>query len=119
MKENAPKLTPVYIRSVEHAWEPAIQVLTDHGRAKIMRPKFKNQQDMLRCQPEGKHQKYHEYEFVNLKDYDNEVLPMQNVDAHGNLEDYKDMVNLPFMHEVSGSPFRCPPGPAANAFHSL
>lgn len=57
---------------------------------------------MLQCGPRDK-QKYTKEETVDLSSYPNQCLPMQNVDANGNLENYKDMVELCFMHEVSAS----------------
>ena len=38
---------------------------------------------------------------VDLKDYDNGVLPLQNVDSNGALNEVADMVKLPYLHEVS------------------
>jgi hypothetical protein len=38
---------------------------------------------------------------VNLKDYPNSALPLQNVDATGTLLVMPDMVDLPSLHEVS------------------
>jgi hypothetical protein len=35
-----------------------------------------------------------------LSDYNKGVLPMQNVNAQGELRAFPDMVNLPFLHEV-------------------
>lgn len=55
---------------------------------------------MLQCGARDK-QKYTKEETVDVSSYPNNCLPMQNVDANGNLEDYKDMVELCFMHEVS------------------
>jgi len=52
---------------------------------------------MLQC---GDKHKYTKEETIDLTNYPSKVLPMQNVDASGNLEDYKDMVQLPYMHEV-------------------
>lgn len=39
---------------------------------------------------------------VPLKNYDNQQLPLQNVDAAGHLMEMPDMVDLPSLHEVSG-----------------
>lgn len=96
-----PDVVPVYIQSEEHCWVPALQLKTHDGMAKITVPKFKNEADMMNCAPKSKHFKYHDNQMVSLKDYVGNTLPMQNVDRHGNVEDFKDMVDLPFMHEVS------------------
>ena len=37
---------------------------------------------------------------VDLTNYANRALPLQNVDPEGNLTPVEDMVNLPFLHEV-------------------
>ena len=94
------KLSYVYLRSNDNSWVPAKQLKVDGDKAKVARAIFKNEQEMLSCAREGK-QKYADNELIDLNEYPNKVLPMQNVDVNGNLEDYKDMVELPFMHEVS------------------
>ena len=55
---------------------------------------------MLNCAKASKTFKYHDNQIIDLSTYPTGHLPMQNVDQNGNLEDYKDMVDLPFMHEV-------------------
>jgi hypothetical protein len=95
------KLTHVYVKDEESCWAPALQLRSAGGQATILRPLFKTEQQMLQCGARDK-QKYGKEEKVDLKSYPSGVLPMQNVDSSGNLEDYKDMVELPFMHEVSG-----------------
>ena len=37
---------------------------------------------------------------VELSDYDGGVLPLQNTSEWGDLLDYEDMVDLPYLHEV-------------------
>jgi hypothetical protein len=99
-KEKENKETAVYLKSEHHTWIPALQLKTHDGKATVIVPKFKNEKDMLNCQTASKNFKYNDNQIVDLKDYPNGVLPMQNVDQNGNLDDYKDMVDLPFMHEV-------------------
>lgn len=102
MVQEKPKITPVYLRSADHTWIPALQLKTHNGKATVSLPMFKNgEKDMMNCAKESKAFPYNrDNQVVELKDYPNGVLPMQNVDANGNLEEYKDMVDLPFMHEV-------------------
>jgi hypothetical protein len=38
---------------------------------------------------------------VKLKDYPNSTLPLQNTGADGTLTEVDDMVDLPYLHEVS------------------
>jgi hypothetical protein len=101
-KEEAPKVTPVYIRSADHSWVPALQLKTHDGKATVSVPKFSSgEKDMLQCLKASKQFPYQaNNQSVDLKEYPNSLLPVQNVDSNGNLEDYKDMVDLPFMHEV-------------------
>ena len=49
----------------------------------------------------GRAAKKGEQKMINLKDYAHGVLPLQNVDANGNLVEFADMVKLPYLHEVS------------------
>ena len=93
--------TFVYIHSQNHSWTPAVQVSVDHEgqRATVVRPIFKTEQQMLQCGSRNS-RKYSKEEVVDLSDYPNGLLPMQNVDANGNLLDFRDMVTLPFVHEV-------------------
>lgn len=96
---NNPKdVTPVYIRvSDERRWVPALQFKSRNGKATVVVPKFNTEQEILSC---SNQKKFHDSQVIQLKEYDNGVLPMQNVDSNDHIEDYKDMVDLPFMHEV-------------------
>lgn len=105
VKEEKPKITPVYIRSTDHTWLPVLQLKTHEGKAVVSVPKYvKGEHDMIQCLKSSKQFPYHaNNQVVDLKDYPNSLLPLQNVDSNGTLEDYKDMVDLPFMHEVCNS----------------
>lgn len=97
------EVTPVYIRSSEHSWIPALQ-LKAHPcgtKATVAIPKFRDEEGMLHCAKASQTYGYQENQIISLKDYPNNVLPMQNIDCNGRLQDYMDMVDLPFMHEVS------------------
>lgn len=96
------RISHVYVRDPEHCWVPALQLVVDGDKAKITRPIFKNEQEMMQSS-RSVNQRYLDNEMVDLNEYPNKVLPMQNVDSNGALEDYKDMVELPFMHEVRSS----------------
>jgi hypothetical protein len=104
VQQEKTKITPVYLKSENHTWVPALQLkLNDNGKAVVSVPKFNNgEKDMMNCAKASKSFPYNDNQIVDLKDYPNGVLPVQNVDANGNLEEYKDMVDLPFMHEVRG-----------------
>jgi hypothetical protein len=100
-EQNEVKKVHVYLRDPTSVWLPAIQLLTsDNGtKATVTVPEFKNEQDTMGSG--GANVKLQrDNQVVDLTKYDNNVLPMQNVDSHGHLEEYKDMVGLPFLHEV-------------------
>jgi len=101
VKESKEKQTPVYVRSSEHAWVPALQLKTYNGKATVSIPKFQSEKELMNCEPASRKFRYQDNQIVDLKDYPNGLLPMQNVDANGRLEDYAEMVDLPCMSEVS------------------
>lgn len=92
-------VTPVYIRSTENSWVPALQLKTYNGKATVTVPKFVTEKDILQCPKPSRSQKYHDNIIVDMNDYANNVLPLQNVNAHGQLEDFMELKDLPFMHE--------------------
>ena len=53
---------------------------------------------------------------VSVADYPNQVLPLQNVSKNGDLLEIKDMVELPFLHEVRTAEVR---PHLDKTFHSL
>ena len=89
----------VYIKSKEHAWVPAIQTHTDGKKATVMVPQYPDEQSM--DSDGGRGAKKSVEEIVDLKGYTSAVLPLQNVDGSGMLLEYPDMVELPYLHEVS------------------
>jgi hypothetical protein len=101
-KSKKDEVTPVYIRSSEHSWIPALQLKVHPcgTKATVAIPKFHDEKGMLHCAKASQTYGYQENQVISLKDYPNNVLPMQNIDCNGCLQDYMDMVDLPFMHEV-------------------
>jgi hypothetical protein len=100
LAQQQPNATPVYIRSDNHGWIPALQLKTFDGKATVSVPKAQDEKDILYCAKPSPKFKYHDNQVIELKDYPDKVLPMQNVDSSGMVEDYKDMADLPFLHEV-------------------
>ena len=100
MKQEMEKVTPVYLRSADHAWIPALQLKVHPcgTKATVAVPQYKNENEMLNCET-----RYQKNQVISLSEYPNNVLPMQNVDSNGTIDDHMDMVDLPFMHEVSYS----------------
>jgi hypothetical protein len=91
----------VFIRDPEFAWLPAIKLDNNDKTATVKVPQYKDEQSIV-CDG-GKTAKGWEEDEVPLSDYNKGVLPMQNVNAQGDLKAFPDMVNLPFLHEVSRS----------------
>jgi len=89
----------VYIKSKEYAWVPAIQTHTDGKKATVSVPQYKDEQSM--DSDGGRGAKKSVEEIVDLKNYTSGVLPLQNVDNTGLLLEFADMVELPYLHEVS------------------
>ena len=91
----------VYVRSKDHYWVPA-RVVGDANdaadRLVVSVPIYPNEQSIL--SDGGKGAISYERRTVDLKDYPNKVLPLQNVNEIGSLNEEGDMVDLPFLHEV-------------------
>ena len=94
----------VYILDEENSWVPA-QVLErpSSTSAVVSVPQYANQQQIV-CDG-GRTARRFVKQNVDLTKYPNNALPLQNVDAEGRLQVVEDMVDLPFLHEVSTSLF--------------
>lgn len=90
----------VYIRSEEYAWIPGrlLETNTDKKEAIVSVAHFADEQDIK----SGVVRDIKKYDkvTVNLKDYENQALLLQNVNDQGTLIEVQDMVDLPFLHEV-------------------
>ena len=89
----------VYIHHKEYAWHPATLTKTEGDKAHVKVPIYADEQAIV--SDGGRAAKKHEEQVVKLKDYPANVLPLQNVDANGDLIEFPDMVELPYLHEVS------------------
>lgn len=88
----------VYVESKDYAWVPATLINTQGNKAHVEIPDYPNEQSII-CDG-GKSAKSKKEEWVDLKKYPNNVLPLQNVSAQGDLIEFPDMVEIPFLHEV-------------------
>lgn len=95
------KDTLVYIKDPEYAWIPATLEKTEGEKAHVTVPQYKDEQSIQ--SDGGRNAKGKVDDVVELKNYHHKVLPLQNVDGNGNLVEYADMVQLPYLHEVSAS----------------
>lgn len=89
----------VFIRDPEFAWVPATKLDNNDKFATVNVPQYRDEQSIV-CDG-GKAATGWEEDEVPLSEYNKGVLPMQNVNAQGELRAFPDMVNLPFLHEVS------------------
>ncbi|GKY95842.1 hypothetical protein MPSEU_000544800 [Mayamaea pseudoterrestris] len=92
------KKTFVYIKDPEFAWIPATLLKTEGDKAHVSVPQYKDEQSI--SSDGGRAATKEVQDIVNLKDYPHKVLPLQNVDANGNLLVFPDMVKLPYLHEA-------------------
>lgn len=116
-KKSSNEPTHVYIKDANSSWIPALQIKApSNGKATVKVPEFRSEQDILSTMPNWPTTIEGESVVIDLKDYPNQVLPMQNVDANGRLEEYKDMVELPYLHEVRNLDERLRK-PKMNEFH--
>jgi hypothetical protein len=102
MSDN--KKTFVYIKDPEFAWIPATLISQTEGdggsnKAHVSVPQYNNEQAIV--SDGGKSATSFVKDVISLKEYPHKVLPLQNVDASGQLILYPDMVQLPYLHEVS------------------
>ena len=77
----------VYVRCQEQHWVPARVVDKKEQTATVLVADHKKKKQVRKT--------------VNLSDYPNDVLPLQNVDSTGRLEVYEDMKDVPFLTEAS------------------
>lgn len=89
----------VFIRDDVYGWRPAVQEKINGDKAIVTVPEYPSELAMA-CDG-GRAAKKGQQRTINLKDYPSGVLPLQNVDANGNLVECADMVKLPYLHEVS------------------
>lgn len=90
----------VYIRDDTYAWIPArVEKTSDDGTgAHVVIPEYKDERSIQ--SDGGRRAKRFRKATINLDEYPNRALPLQNVDENGCLTEVEDMVDLPFLHEV-------------------
>ena len=88
----------VYVESKDFAWVPATLINTEGQKAHVEIPQYPDEQSIV-CDG-GKNATGKKEEWINLSKYPSKVLPLQNVSAQGDLIEYPDMVEIPFLHEV-------------------
>lgn len=89
----------VYVRSDEFAWVPARLVEQDKDTAKVAIPQYAGEEFI--ASDGGAAAIGFKSAVVKLKDYAGRALPLQNCGKDGTLKEVDDMVDLPYLHEVS------------------
>lgn len=88
----------VYILHKEYAWHPAQLIKSEGKKATVKVPIYATEKAII--SDGGRGAKKSEEQVVDLKHYNANVLPLQNVDSNGDLIEFPDMVELPYLHEV-------------------
>ena len=93
-------MSNVLVKDPQWGWIPAVQRSVEKGKAAVDVWTYPDEQSIACDNGKAAKGKF-ESRKVDLKDYDNGVLPLQNVDSNGALNEVADMVKLPYLHEVS------------------
>ena len=91
--------TYVFLKDPDYAWIPAKLIRQNGNTADVQIPEYSNEQNTI-CDGGKSAKKIIDAE-VDLTYYSKCVLPMQNVNESGMMKTFPDMVELPFLHEVS------------------
>lgn len=98
-KDDKESASNVFVKDKEWGWVPAVQLKVNGDKAVVKVWNYPKEQAVA-CDGGRAARGKGEERTVNLKDYPNDVLPLQNVDAQGNLVEFADMVKLPYLHEA-------------------
>lgn len=96
----------VFLKDPEYAWIPAKLIRSSGNVADVEIPEYADEESTI-CDGGRTAKKMIDAE-VDLSDYNQGVLPMQNVNENGTMKVFPDMVELPFLHEVSNYSNRWP-----------
>lgn len=99
-EESSKTANHVYIQHPEHSWIPAQVVERPNPSSAVVSIPIYAQQQAIVCDG-GRTARKWDKQTIKLIDYPNHALPLQNVDGEGTLQVVEDMVDLPFLHEVS------------------
>ena len=102
----------VYIKHDDHGWVPARLVSLDKLKqeATVTVEEYPDEQAMLMTsalagrrsgEPAAAEEEHASNTFVvDISSYEGGFLPPQNANDEGELEEYEDMVDMPYLHEV-------------------
>lgn len=97
-KGGAATANEVYVLDKNFAWVPARLVETNGDKAKVSIPQYSDEEKI--ASDSGKAATSWTEKEVSLKHYPGKSLPLQNI-KNGVLNVKEDMVDLPYLHEVS------------------
>jgi len=89
----------VFLKDPEYAWIPAKLIRSSGNVADVEIPEYADEESTI-CDGGRTAKKMIDAE-VDLSDYNQGVLPMQNVNENGTMKVFPDMVELPFLHEAA------------------
>lgn len=92
-------MSNVLVKDPTWGWIPAVQRGTDKGKATVDVWQYPDEQSVACDNGKAARGKF-ETQQINLKEYENGCLPLQNVDSNGCMTEVADMVKLPYLHEV-------------------
>jgi hypothetical protein len=97
-KDEGATANNVYIMDKKFAWIPARLMDAQGDKATVSVPTYPNEGSIL-CDA-GKGATAWTEQVINLKHYPGKSLPLQNLKNNA-LNEKEDMVDLPYLHEVS------------------
>ena len=83
------------------AWLPARLIEADKETAKVAVPQYAEEAAIQT--DGGENATGFKTQVVKLKDYQGRALPLANCGGDGKLKEVDDMVDLPYLHEVSST----------------
>jgi len=87
-----------FVKDDKFAWAPAILVKQEGNVAHVKIPKYPDEQSIV-CDGGEKALGWKECT-IQLDDYQNQQLPIQNVNQSGEIQSFSDMVDFEYLHEV-------------------
>ena len=100
MASDAGTSNHVYVLSEDYSWVPARVVEYKDKEVIVSIPQYK-EEDAIASDGGRSAKGKQTTQTIDLTTYPNKSLPLQNVDEQGLLQEVEDMVDLPFLHEVS------------------
>ena len=101
-KGGAATANEVYVLDKDFAWVPARLLESSGEKARVSIPQYAEEAKI--ASDSGKAATSWTEKEINLKHYPGKSLPLQNI-KNGALNVKEDMVDLPYLHEVSSAEY--------------